>query len=109
MLMLNNKDRFVRAGKCKRRQGNAGLLKELAEIVASCNTKVFSSTYSTSLTASFNKVTSDGLMSNKTFWAPVKPFLSNKSGLTGNEISLVIGDRIVTDDHELENSSMIIT
>ena len=31
----------------------------------------------------------------------MKKFLSNKGGLTGNEISLVNGDRIVTDDHEL--------
>ena len=37
-------------------------------------------------------------MSNKAFWDLVKPFLSNKGGLTGNEISLVNGDRIVTDD-----------
>ena len=47
------------------------------------------------------KVTSDGLMSNKAFWDLVKPFLSNKGGLTGTEISLVNGGRIVTDDHEL--------
>ena len=37
----------------------------------------------------FKKVTSDGLMSNKAFWDLVKPFLSNKGGMTGNEISLV--------------------
>ena len=49
----------------------------------------------------FKKVTSDGLMSNKAFWDLVKPFLSNKGGMTGNEISLVNGDRIVTDDLEL--------
>ena len=49
----------------------------------------------------FKKVTSDGLMSNKAFWDLVKPFLSNKGGMTGNEISLVNDDRIVTDDLEL--------
>ena len=49
----------------------------------------------------FKKVTSDGLMSYKAFWDLVKPFLSNKGGMTGNEISLVNGDRIVTDDLEL--------
>ena len=49
----------------------------------------------------FKTVTIDGLMSNKAFWDLVKPFLSNKGGLTGNEVSLVNGDRIVTDDHEL--------
>ena len=40
-------------------------------------------------------------MSNKTFWDLVKPFLSNKGGMTANEISLVNGHRIVTDDLEL--------
>ncbi len=49
----------------------------------------------------FKKVTSKGLMSNKAFWDLVKPFLSNKGGLTGNDISLVKDDRIVTDDHDL--------
>ena len=49
----------------------------------------------------FKKVTSDGLKSNKAFWDLVKPFLSNKGGMAGNEISLVNGDRIVTDDLEL--------
>ena len=40
-------------------------------------------------------------MSNKAFWDLVKPFLSNKGGMTGNEISLVNGVRIAADDHEL--------
>ena len=40
-------------------------------------------------------------MSNKAFWDPVKPFLSNKGDLIGIDISLVKGDRIVTDDHDL--------
>ena len=49
----------------------------------------------------FKKVTSKCLMSSKAFWDLVKPFLSNKGGLTGTDISLVKEDRIVTDDHDL--------
>ncbi len=40
-------------------------------------------------------------MSNKAFWDLVKPFLSNKGGLTTTDISLVKNDRIVTDDLDL--------
>ena len=40
-------------------------------------------------------------MSNKEFWDLVKPFLSNKGGLTSSDISLVRNDTIVTDDQEL--------
>ena len=40
-------------------------------------------------------------MSNKEFWDLVKPFLSNKGGLTSSDISLVKNETIVTDDKEL--------
>ena len=49
----------------------------------------------------FKRVTSNGLMSNKAFWDLVKPFLSNKGGLAGTDISLVKDDKIVTNDHDL--------
>ena len=71
---------------------------KLAKIVVLCKTKPFSSTYLTSLTAGFKKLQVTVSYSCLGF---VKQFLSNTGGLTGNEISLVNGDRIVTDDHEL--------
>ena len=40
-------------------------------------------------------------MSNKEFWDLVKPFLSNKGGLTSSDISLVKNETLVTDDKEL--------
>ena len=49
----------------------------------------------------FRKVTSNGLMSNNALWDLVKPFLSNKGGLTGTDISLVKDDRIIPDDLDL--------
>ena len=49
----------------------------------------------------FTEATKNGIMSNKEFWDLVKPFLSNKGGLTSSDISLVRNDTIVTDDQEL--------
>ena len=49
----------------------------------------------------FKRVTSNGLMSNKAFWDPVKPFLSNKGVLACTDIFLIKDSKIVTDDHEL--------
>ena len=48
--------------------------------------------------AHFKKATENGHMSNKEFWNLVKPFLSNKGGLAGNDIMLVTDDKIVTDE-----------
>ena len=49
----------------------------------------------------FKEATKNGTMSNKEFWDLVKPFLSNKGGLTSSDISLVKNETIVTDDKEL--------
>ena len=49
----------------------------------------------------FKEATKNGTMSNKEFWDLVKPFLSNKGGLTSSDISLVKNENIVTDDKEL--------
>ena len=49
----------------------------------------------------FKRVTSNGFMSNKAFWNLAKPFLSNKGVLPSTDISLIKGDKIVTDDHDL--------
>ena len=49
----------------------------------------------------FKNATSNGLVSNQDFWNLVKPFLSNKGGLHGTDITLVKEDKIITDDREL--------
>ena len=49
----------------------------------------------------FKKATAKDLISNHEFWNLVKPFLSNKGGLFGDDISLVHNDQIVTDDYLL--------
>ena len=40
-------------------------------------------------------------MLTRAFWNLVKPFLSNKGGLAGNDISLVRNAKIVTEDRKL--------
>ena len=40
-------------------------------------------------------------MTNKDFWKLVKPFLTNKGGLSGNDILLVKDDKTITKDDEL--------
>ena len=40
-------------------------------------------------------------MTNKNFWKVIKPFLTNKGCIDGNEISIVNGDEIISDEKEL--------
>ena len=40
-------------------------------------------------------------MANKEFWNLVKPFLTNKGGLSESDYLLVKDDRIITNDNEL--------
>ena len=42
-----------------------------------------------------------GVVSNSDFWNLVKPFLSNKGGLSGNDITLVKEGKLITDDKAL--------
>ena len=49
----------------------------------------------------FSKITQNGIVINKKFWKVIKPFLTNKSCIDGNEISIVNGDEIISDEKEL--------
>ena len=51
--------------------------------------------------AHFKKATEKGVVSNRDFWNLVKPFLSNKGGLSGNDITLVKEGKVITDDYAL--------
>ena len=41
----------------------------------------------------FNKVTESGIISNKKFWETVKPFISNKSGISNGDIVIAFNSR----------------
>ena len=49
----------------------------------------------------FSKITQNGIVTNKNFWKVIKPFLTNKGCIDGNEISIVNGDEIISDEKEL--------
>ena len=40
-------------------------------------------------------------MNNKNFWKVIKPFLINKGFIDGNEITIVDGDEIISEEKEL--------
>ena len=49
----------------------------------------------------FSKITSKGIMTNKQFWKTMKPFLTNKGCLENNDIVLLDGEEMITNDRIL--------
>ena len=49
----------------------------------------------------FKKATSKGIMSNKEFWDLVEPYLSNRGGLSDNNITFIKDQKIITDEPTL--------
>ena len=48
-----------------------------------------------------NDITKNGIMSNKNFLNIVKPFITNKSGLANNNITIIQNNETITDDKQL--------
>ena len=46
----------------------------------------------------FSKVTESGVSTNKEFWKIIKPFLTNKGFLPGNELTLIENDEVITEE-----------
>ena len=46
----------------------------------------------------FSKITENGVNANKEFWKIIKPFLTNKGFLSGNEITIIENDEVITDE-----------
>ena len=49
----------------------------------------------------FSKTTQNKIVTNKNFWEVIKLFLTSKGCIDGNEISIVNGDEIISDEKEL--------
>ena len=47
------------------------------------------------------KVTDSGIIENKNFWEIIKPFITNKNGLSNNNITLIHNNSVIMDDKEL--------
>ena len=54
-----------------------------------------------SIKKDFENATANLKHNSKAFYKVLNPYLSNKSGLSGSDITLVEGDRIITDDSEI--------
>ena len=48
-----------------------------------------------------NKLAADGIVTNKSFWKFIKPFLQNKSCHAQNDIMLIQNDEIITEEKDL--------
>ena len=48
-----------------------------------------------------DKLTVDGIVTNKSFWKFIKPFLKNKSCHVQNDIMLIQNDEIITKEKDL--------
>ena len=46
-------------------------------------------------------ITKSGIISNKIFWNTVKPLITNKSGLTNNDIMIIHNDLTISNESEL--------
>ena len=45
-----------------------------------------------------SKVTESGTSTNKEFWKTIKPFLTNKGFLSGNELRLKENEEVITEE-----------
>ena len=49
----------------------------------------------------FKEATKDGIMSNKKFWSTVKPFLTNKEGISNDFISVEKDGDLISNEKEI--------
>ena len=49
----------------------------------------------------FKNITDSVIIENKKFWQTMKPFITNKSGISNNSIMIIENDSLVTDDKKL--------
>ena len=48
-----------------------------------------------------DKVSEKGIETNKSFWNFIKPFMTNKGMVASNDITLIEGKNIITDEYEI--------
>ena len=53
------------------------------------------------MTLYLNKLTADGIVTNKSFWKFIKPFLKSKCCYEQNNIMLIQNDQIITEEKDL--------
>ena len=51
-----------------------------------------------------DKVSEKGIETNKSFWNFIKPFLTNKCMVASNDITLIEGKNVITDEYEISQT-----
>ena len=50
------------------------------------------------------KISEKGMETNKSFWNFIKPFMANKSMIASNDITLIEGKNVITDEYEISQT-----
>ena len=51
-----------------------------------------------------DKVSEKGMETNKSFWNFIKPFMTNKGMVASNDITLIEGKNVITDEYEISQN-----
>ena len=51
-----------------------------------------------------DKVSEKGMETNKSFWNFIKPFMTNKGMVASNDITLIEGKNVITDEYEISQT-----
>ena len=58
-----------------------------------------------------DKISEKGIETNKSFWKFIKPILTNKVIIASNDITLIDGKKVITDEYEISETltNLILT
>ena len=51
-----------------------------------------------------NKVSEKGIKTNKSFWNFIKPFMTNKGMVASNDVTLIEGKNVITDEYDISQT-----
>ena len=51
-----------------------------------------------------DKISEKGIETNKSFWNFIKPFMTNKGMIASNDITLIEGKNVITDEYEISRT-----
>ena len=51
-----------------------------------------------------DKISEKGIKTDKRFWNFIKPFMTNKGMIASNDITLIEGKNVITDEYEILNT-----
>ena len=51
-----------------------------------------------------DKISEEGIETNKSFWNFIKPFMTNKGMIASNDITLIEGKNVITDEYDISQT-----